>query len=90
MPIPSPVKQILNLTCSAGDFDLVFVPAATPAGYADLLPEAVQIQVGNQRALAASVEDIVRSKEAAGREKDIRSLPALREFLRRRPGRTSG
>lgn len=71
-----------NLTCSAGDFDIVFSPAGSPAGYDDLAPHSVLITVGDQDVRVASLADVVRSREEAGREKDIRTLPALRRYLR--------
>jgi hypothetical protein len=40
--------EMLNLTCPAGDFDIVFSPAGSPAGYEDLAPRAVLITVGDQ------------------------------------------
>src|SRR5579884_2375488 len=40
--------DMLNLTCSAGDFDIVFSPAGSPAGYEDLAPRSVLITVGDQ------------------------------------------
>ena len=55
-------RTVLSLTCPAGDFDLVFTPAASPGGYIDLRPGAISITVGNQNALAASLDDIIRSK----------------------------
>jgi hypothetical protein len=76
--------DMLNLTCPAGDFDIVFCPAGAPLGYEDLAPRSVLITVGNQEVRAASLIDVVRSKEQAGRDKDIRALPALRRFLRDR------
>lgn len=77
--------QMLNLTCPDGDFDLVFQPAGAPAGYSELIGRAVVIRIGSEEAQAASVEDIARSKEEAGRDKDIRALPRLRRFLRDQP-----
>jgi hypothetical protein len=74
--------EMLNLTCPAGDFDLVFTPSAAPHGYEDLEPASVMIGIGEQTARAASVADVLRSKEEAGRDKDIRSLPLLRRFVR--------
>jgi hypothetical protein len=74
--------QMLNLTCAAGDFDLVFTPAAAPSGYDDLVGRSVAIRIGNEGAYAASLEDIIRWKTEAGREKDIRTLPVLRQFVR--------
>lgn len=77
--------DMLNLTCPAGDFDIVFSPAGAPAGYEDLAPRSVLITVGRQNVQAASLTDVVHSKEEAGRDKDIRVLPALRRFLRDHP-----
>jgi hypothetical protein len=79
--------EMLNLTCSAGDFDFVFAPAGAPAGYEDLVPRSVLITVDDQDVRAASLIDIVHSKEEAGRGKDIRTLPALRRFLRDHPNK---
>lgn len=73
--------DVLNLTCPAGDFDIVFSPAGSPAGYDDLALHSVLITVGGQAVRVASLADVVRSKEEAGREKDIRVLPALRRYL---------
>lgn len=82
--------DMLNLTCPAGDFDIVFTPAGSPAGYEDLAPRSVLITVGRQGVQAASLADVVRSKEEAGREKDIRALPILRRFLRDHPDQPPG
>lgn len=82
--------DMLNLTCPAGDFDLVFYPAGSPAGYDDLVARSVLVTVGGQEVRAASLADVVHSKEQAGRDKDIRTLPALRRFLRDRPDRQAG
>jgi hypothetical protein len=65
--------SMLNLNCRAGDFDIVFAPAAAPGGYEDLIASSVTVQVGGVEAAAASLEDLLRSKEQVGREKDIRA-----------------
>jgi hypothetical protein len=72
--------DIWNLTTTAGDLDITFVPAGT-RGYADLRTGAVEIHVLGLTIPVASLADVVRSKEAAGREKDARSLPTLRRLL---------
>lgn len=82
--------DMLNLTCAAGDFDVVFSPAGSPAGYEELAPRSVLITVGSQNVQAASLIDVVHSKEEAGRDKDIRVLPARRRFLRDQPDRPAG
>lgn len=45
---------------------------------------AVDIDIGGTRLRVASVEDLIRSKERAGRDKDRAGLPFLREILKRR------
>ncbi|HWF14691.1 MAG TPA: hypothetical protein VG244_00780 [Acidimicrobiales bacterium] len=76
---------MLNLTCAAGDFDIVFAPAGAPAGYDDLVENSVVVRVGKVDVAAASIEDVLRSKEEVGREKDARAALVLRAFLRDRP-----
>ena len=81
-----PEDSILNLTTAAGDLDLAFCPSGTQ-GYADLERDAAQIEAAEgARILVASLADVVRSKEAANREKDRIALPRLRR-LRDRVGR---
>jgi len=82
--------DMLNLTSSDGAFDLVFTPAAMPDGFEDLAPHAVEIHIGNQVAQAASLSDIIRSKEEAGREKDLRALVVLRQFVADQDGPGNG
>ena len=75
--------SILNLTTTAGDLDLTFQPSGT-RGYPDLRRDAIEIDVGDGvRILVASLADVIRSKEAAGREKDRLMLPRLRRLLDR-------
>ena len=70
--------SILNLTTTAGDLDLAFRPSGT-RGYPDLRRDAIEIEVADGvRILVASLADVIRSKEAAGREKDRLMLPRLR------------
>jgi hypothetical protein len=71
---------IWNLITRYGRFDISFVPSGTE-GYEDLRRGAVEIDLDGEPALVASVIDIIRSKEAAGRPKDRRGLIALRKLL---------
>jgi len=74
---------ILNLTTQAGDLDLTFRPSGTQ-GYADLRRDATLVEAAEGlRILVASLADVIRSKEAAGREKDRLALPRLRRLLDR-------
>lgn len=69
-----------NLTTSHGDLDISFTPSGTQ-GFADLRQGAIEITLRGTPVLLASLADIIRSKEAAGRDKDRRALPILRELL---------
>jgi hypothetical protein len=69
-----------TLKTPSGDLDLLFVPSGT-AGYEDLKRSAVSVELWGQEVLVASLADIIRMKEAAGRPKDLGQLPALRQTL---------
>jgi len=69
-----------NLVTDHGRLDLAFVPAGT-RGYEDLVRDARRIEVLGVEVVVASLADVVRSKEAAGREKDRLVLPVLRRLL---------
>jgi hypothetical protein len=77
------VGDLWTLTTSHGDLDLVTSPAGT-RGYDDLKADAEPMQVASDPplvVLVASLEDIIRSKQAAGRAKDQAALPILRQTL---------
>lgn len=76
--------EILNLTTRHGDLGISFVPSGTQ-GYPDLRRDAVSITVHGIDVVVAALADVVRSKEAAGREKDRLVLPELRTLLSRQP-----
>jgi hypothetical protein len=70
-----------SLATRFGDLDITFEPAGT-GGFADLRRDAARVAIADGvRATIASLEDVVRSKEAAGRDKDRLSLPVLRRIL---------
>ena len=72
--------RIWNLTTRYGDLDLTFEPSGT-SGYKDLARGAVRISLNGIEVSVASLADVVRSKEAAGRPKDQLTLPTLRRIL---------
>jgi hypothetical protein len=74
---------VWNLTTRYGDLDISFVPTGT-TGFTDLTRDAVAVTVEGVDVRVASLADIVRSKEAANRDKDHLTLPTLREILARR------
>jgi len=69
-----------NLVTDHGRLDLMFVPSGT-AGYEDLSRDAVHLKILGVDVDVASLADVIRSKEAAGREKDRVVLPVLRRIL---------
>lgn len=74
--------RVWNLTTKYGDLDVTVEPSGT-RGYDDLQRDAIVVELRGTRVQLASLADIVRSKEAAGRDKDRRALPVLRELLAR-------
>ena len=73
-------NEIWTLRTPHGDLDVVFVPAGT-RGYEDLSRDAIVVDFGDTRVSMASLADVIRSKEASGRPKDVSRLPALRQTL---------
>lgn len=72
--------QIWNLVTDRGNLDITFVPSGT-RGYDDLVRDAGPMDVRGIDVPVASLADVIRSKEAAGRDKDRLVLPVLRRIL---------
>jgi hypothetical protein len=75
-----------NLTTRYGDLDISFTPAGTQ-GYPDLLRDALTIELRGVPVRVAHLADVIRSKDAANRDKDRRVLPVLRQVLERQERR---
>ncbi|MEO8194213.1 MAG: hypothetical protein ABI681_10190 [Gemmatimonadales bacterium] len=73
--------RMWNLVTNAGRLDVAFMPAGTK-GYADLAKGAEEFEAFGVRFLAASIDDIIRSKEAAGRPRDREDVVLLRTLKR--------
>jgi hypothetical protein len=71
-----------TFTTSAGAFDICLRPAGIN-GFQDLASRRRTRPYGDRDVPVAALEDVIRSKEAAGREKDLLVLAALREHLAR-------
>ena len=69
-----------NLVTDHGDLDITFTPSGT-SGYDDLRRDALRIEIAGTPVTLASLADVVRSKQAAGRPKDLIALPVLRRLL---------
>jgi hypothetical protein len=70
---------VLNLITRAGDLDIAMHPAGVET-FAEWNAHATDLVVLGVPLRVASLDEIVRSKEAAGREKDRAALPLLREL----------
>jgi hypothetical protein len=70
----------MTFTTRFGPFDVCFVPDGT-TGFEDLQRNALVIKRLGVRIPVCSLKDIVRSKRAAGREKDAGHLTILVEFI---------
>lgn len=83
-PVDGPflnVGEIWTLSTPHGDLDISFIPSGT-RGYDDLKRDAVKLELGPGVVVqVASLADVIRSKQAAGRLKDLGQLPALRQTL---------
>jgi hypothetical protein len=73
--------RMWNLVTTAGRLDIAFLPAGT-MGYEDLAKGAERFEAFGVRFLASSLDDIIRSKEASGRDKDADDVLILRELKR--------
>lgn len=74
--------RIWNLVTDAGRLDLAFEPSGTK-GYSDLVQDAQKFEAFGVEFLAASVDDIIRSKRAADRPKDREDVILLLALKKR-------
>ncbi len=75
--------DLWNLVTAAGRLDIAFAPSGTE-GFDDLAQAAVKFEVYGAPLLAASLEDIARSKRAANRPQDRQDVVIIEEMLRKR------
>jgi hypothetical protein len=69
--------EFWNLICPYGEFDISFHPSGFENGYADLVVRSHTVLVDGIEVPIADLSDVIHSKEAAGRPKDLRVLPIL-------------
>lgn len=75
---------VLNLQTRLGALDVVQSPSGG-AGYEQLAPRRLVVTLHGVEVPLASLEDVIASKEAAGRPKDRHALPVLRALRDRLP-----
>jgi hypothetical protein len=69
--------EFWNLICPFGEFDISFRPSGFEDGYTDLVVRSHKVVVDGIEVPIADLSDVIRSKEAVGRPKDLRVLPIL-------------
>jgi hypothetical protein len=80
--------RLLNLVTDYGDLDLVIEPQGT-GGFPHLARGASERVLAGISVRVASLSDVITSKEAAGRPKDVRALPHLERLRGEQQGTTS-
>lgn len=78
----SPLSEALRLPGLSTPVDVLFEEIAGGLTFASLRSRSVDVPIGELTATVASLEDIIHSKEAAARPKDLAQLPILRDTLR--------
>jgi predicted nucleotidyltransferase len=73
----------LYLQTDSGGLDIISMVTAV-GDFTDLKKQAVQTKIYGHTFLVISIEDLIRSKEAVGRPKDIIVANELREILLKR------
>lgn len=78
----SPLSPTLRVATPRAHVDILFDEISGKLGFQSLRSRSSRITIGDQEAVVAALEDVIASKEAAGRPKDLAQLPILRDTLR--------
>ena len=79
--------SVVTLTTRFGPFDVLFSPSGAPP-YEELKQRAAEVAPFHLALRAASIEDLIAMKRAAGREKDAVHVTTLIEYLKETEGTT--
>jgi predicted nucleotidyltransferase len=78
----SSLTNVLRIDAASAPVDLLFDRLPGDLSFESLRSRSIAIELAGRTAKVASLEDIILSKEAAGRPKDHAQLPILRDTLR--------
>jgi hypothetical protein len=78
----SSLTNVLRIDAASAPVDLLFDRLPGGLSFESLRSRSVAIDLAGHTATVASLEDVILSKEAAGRHKDHAQLPILRDTLR--------
>lgn len=82
---PHPISELtstVRILGAAVPIDVLFNQLSGGLRFESVRSRSAGISTGSQVATVASLEDVIRSKEAANRPKDLAALPMLRDTLR--------
>jgi hypothetical protein len=77
----SPLSRTVRIPTPRAHLDILFDELSGDLRFEGLRARGKRIQLGKVVALVAALEDVIASKEAAGRPKDLAQLPILRDTL---------
>lgn len=77
----SGLTRVQRILGTAVPIDILFDDMGQNLGFEAVRSRSVKVPFGRRSATVASLEDVIRSKEAAGRPKDLAQLPILRDTL---------
>lgn len=84
-PFLANMATMLNLVTDFGDVDLAFEPAGRAGGFDGWRRSASEEELGDGLiVLVGSLEDVIDSKRAANRPKDLMALPYLESLQEQR------
>jgi hypothetical protein len=69
---------------SSGEIQVDLLPRlyGVRSSFESLRSRSISVRVGSEKVRVASLEDVLKSKRAAGRPKDLAVLPILEDTLR--------
>lgn len=76
------LSPALRIDLPAATVDLLFDQLPGDLTFETLRARSLVLSLGGQTAIVARLEDVIASKEASGRPKDLAQLPILRDTLR--------
>lgn len=74
-------EAVINTVTSNGPLDVNYRPDGIEGGYRQIADRVVTVRLLQVDVPVASLEDITRSKEAAGRDKDVRAVATIRKWM---------
>ena len=78
----SDLSQTVRLMGLAVSVDVIFDEISGGLSFGSLRSRSITLKLGSQEISVASLKDVIESKRAAGRPKDLAQLPILEDTLR--------